>query len=140
MANFELFAIVYLNSPNKKRTPFVSTRLGFESLCRQVLKHLIEGRFRLPNDPKIIVRICFGAFWVCNTMFSYGRLTTTCSIVVFVQNFLRSFKVPKMIFKKYFCVFPCDNSFHIPKKSSTENPLPQELIRKKEYLRSFFPK
>ena len=45
----------------------------------------MKGRSCLPNDPKIIVRICFGAFWVCNKMMSYGRLTINFSIVVFAQ-------------------------------------------------------
>ena len=45
----------------------------------------MEGRSCLLNDPKIIVRIRFGAFWVCNKMLSYGRLTIIFSIVVFAQ-------------------------------------------------------
>ena len=45
----------------------------------------MNGRSRLPNDPKIIVRIYFGAFWVCNKMLSYGRLTINFSIVAFAQ-------------------------------------------------------
>ena len=43
----------------------------------------MNGQSYLPNDPKIIVCICFGAFWICNKMLSYGRLTTNCRIVVF---------------------------------------------------------
>ena len=35
----------------------------------------MKGRSCLPNDPKIIVCICFGAFWICNKMLSYGRIT-----------------------------------------------------------------
>ena len=34
--------IVYLKSPNEKQTLFVYTRLGFESWCKQIPKHLNE--------------------------------------------------------------------------------------------------
>ena len=35
----------------------------------------MKRRSFLPNDPKIVVCIYFGAFWICNKVFSYGRLT-----------------------------------------------------------------
>ena len=59
--------------------------MGFESICRQILKQLNERTIMLPNDPKLVVRVCFGAFWVCNKMLSYGRLTINFSIVVVAQ-------------------------------------------------------
>ena len=34
--------IVYLKSPKEKQTLFVYTRLGFESWCKQIPKHLNE--------------------------------------------------------------------------------------------------
>ena len=34
--------IVYLKSPNEKKTLFVYTRLDFESWCKQIPKHLNE--------------------------------------------------------------------------------------------------
>ena len=49
----------------KRRALFIYTRLGFESLCKQIPKHLNERKICLPNDPKIIICICFGAFWIC---------------------------------------------------------------------------
>ena len=43
----------------------------------------MKRRFCLPNDPKIVVCICFGAFWICNKVLSYGRLTIIFEIVLF---------------------------------------------------------
>ena len=40
----------------------------------------------LPNDPKIVVSICFGAFWICNKVLSYGRLTINFRVVVFTYT------------------------------------------------------
>ena len=41
---------------------------------------------RLPNNPKIIVGICFGEFWICNKMLSHGRLTINFSTDVFTHT------------------------------------------------------
>ena len=54
VANWDLLTIVYLKSPDKKRTLFVYTRIGFESLSKQIPKHLNKKTILLPNDPKII--------------------------------------------------------------------------------------
>ena len=51
---------------------FVYIRPGFESLCNLISKQLTE-RTILPNNRKIIVWICFGAFWIFNEM-SYGQI------------------------------------------------------------------
>ena len=42
----------------------------------------MKGRSCLPNDPMIIVCICFGAFWICK-MLSYGRHTINFRIFLF---------------------------------------------------------
>ena len=46
----------------------------------------MKRRSRLPNDPKIVVCICFGAFWICNKVLSYGRLTINFRIVLFTHK------------------------------------------------------
>ena len=46
----------------------------------------MKGRSCLPNDPKIIVCICFGPFWICNKMLSYGRITFHFRIRVFTHT------------------------------------------------------
>ena len=39
----------------------------------------------MPNDAKIVVCM-FGAFWVCNKVLSYGRLTINFRIVLFTYT------------------------------------------------------
>ena len=46
----------------------------------------MKGRSSLPNDPKIIVCICFGAFWICKYVLPYGRLTIDFGIVAFAKT------------------------------------------------------
>ena len=46
----------------------------------------MKGQSCLPNDPKIIVCICFGAFWICNKMLSYGRITIHFSIIAIAHT------------------------------------------------------
>ena len=46
----------------------------------------MKGRSALPNDPKIIFCICFGAFWIRKKVLSYGRLTIDFGIVVFAKT------------------------------------------------------
>ena len=46
----------------------------------------MKGRSCLPNDPKIIVCICFGAFWICNKMLFYGRITVHLGNRVFTHT------------------------------------------------------
>ena len=46
----------------------------------------MKGRSGFPNDPKIIVSICFGAFWIRKQVLSYGRLTIDFGIVVFAKT------------------------------------------------------
>ena len=46
----------------------------------------MKGRSSLPNDPKIIVCICFGAFWIRKKVLSFGRLTIDFGIVVFAMT------------------------------------------------------
>ena len=46
----------------------------------------MKRRSCLPNDPKIVVCICFGAFWICNKVLSYGRLTINFRLVVFTYT------------------------------------------------------
>ena len=46
----------------------------------------MKGRSCLPNDPKIIVCICFGAFWICNKMLSYDRITVHFRMIVFTHE------------------------------------------------------
>ena len=43
----------------------------------------MKGWSCLPNDPKIIVCICSGGFWVFDEMLSYGRITFHFRIRVF---------------------------------------------------------
>ena len=45
----------------------------------------MKRRCCLPNDPKIVVCICIGAFWICNKVLSYGRLTINFRIVIFTH-------------------------------------------------------
>ena len=46
----------------------------------------MKRRSFLPNGPKIAVCICFGAFWICNKVLSYGRLTINFRLVVFTYT------------------------------------------------------
>ena len=81
----------------RKQILFVYTRLGFESLCKQIPKHLNEKTILLPNDPKIVVCICFGAFWICNKVLSYGRLIINVRIVLFAYTrWLFSYGIPDL--------------------------------------------
>ena len=70
----------------KKLTLFVYTRLGSESLCKLIPKHLNERTILLAYDPKIIVWICSGVFWIFDEMLSYGRITFHFRIRVFTHT------------------------------------------------------
>ena len=52
----------------------------------------MKRRSCLPNDPKIFVCICFVAFWICNKVLSYGRLTINFRIIALTYTtWLRSY-------------------------------------------------
>ena len=79
--------IVYLKSPNAK-TNSLSTQDWVLSLdVNRFQKTKMKRRSCLPNDPKIVVCISFGTFWICNkVLLSYGRLTINFSIVLFTYT------------------------------------------------------
>ena len=49
-------------------------------------KHVNEKTILLANDPKIVICICFGAFWICNKVLCDGGLTINCRLVVFTYT------------------------------------------------------
>ena len=72
----------------------------------------MKGRSCLPSDPKIIICICFGAFWICNKMMSYGRITSHFRIIFFAHT--------RWLFSYYIALLPDarGNMLFIPSATS----------------------
>ena len=93
----------------------------------------MERRFCLPNDPKFAF-ICFGAFWICNKVLSYGQLTINFSIVLRTTNNSKS-RMRKIYTDDNFRIIgQARSSFHLGVLESayikTQNTV---LCRQKEF-------